>query len=253
MKKLKRLLLQMVLASLMMGFSVEGGEPPAGTEPPPPGTDPPAGDPPPNGDPPPGDPAAEAAAVEAARVAALSPEQKAAEEAAAATKAAEKLEAEKLIGAPEAYAPFTAPEGSKIPEGMEPALTTLGKKFNLSQEGTQELLNHFSTEIEPILQADREKAWQSVRDGWKGQLAADPELGGADHAAKMQVADRAFNTFLPEAARAVLNEYGLTDHPEFKRLMYKVGTSIREDTFVAAGNGTTAESKLAGLYPTMNK
>lgn len=236
MKKLKRLLLQMILASLMMGFSVEGGDPPAGDATP--AGDPPAGDPPPNADPPAGDPPA-------GDPPAKTPEEVAAEAAA--------VEAAKLVGAPEKYEAFTAPEGFTIPEGMEPAISNLGKKFNLSQEGTQALLNHFSAEIEPILQADREKAWSNVRAGWKDQLAADPELGGAEHAAKMAIADRAFNTFLPETARAVLNEYGLTDHPEFRRLMYKVGMSIREDTFVPGGaqqTGATATPK--GFYDKSN-
>lgn len=244
MKKLKRLLLNMVLASLMMGFSVEG-EGTAETD-----TTAGSGDQTATGD---GgdttDAAATAEATEAARVAALSPEAKAAEAAAAA----QKLEAAKLVGAPEKYAAFTAPEGTTLAEGMEPALADLGKKFNLSQEGIQALLNTFAKDIQPLMQADREKAWQGVREGWKEQVKADPELGGTKYDETVAVATRAINTYMTDDIKSVLAEYGLGDHPGMVRLMYKIGTTIREDTFVTPGGGNTPESKLAGLYPTMKQ
>lgn len=237
--KFRRLLMMLLLCPVMMGFGIPEGDPP----PAPAAGDPPASDPPPAADPPAGDPPAGDPSPT------KTPEEIAAEEAAAAKKVA----AEKLVGAPEAYTAFTMPEGVPAPEGFDAALGGIAKDFNLSQDGAQALLNRLQTDIQPLMQADREKAWQGVRDGWKEQLKADPELGGAKYDQTVAVATRAINTFMTDDIKSVLAEYGLGDHPGMVRLMYKIGTTIREDTFVPPAGGSTPESRLAALYPTMQK
>ena len=192
------------------------------------------------------------AAAEAARVAALTPEAKA-EEAAAAAKA--ELDAK---GAPEKYEEFKTPENTKLDPAVLETFSTKARELNLSQEKAQALLDWYAKEIVPNTVAQQQEQWTNTLNGWKESAKTDKEFGGDKFDANIALAQRALNTFAtPELGKYVVDS-GLGNHPEFIRLMVRVGQSMSEDKFIKqstpAASGEKSELDVQkAMYPTMFK
>lgn len=194
----------------------------------------------------------ETAEEKAAREAAETPEQKAAREAAEAEEAEKAKEGEKdeRYGAPEGdagYADFTLPEGVEIDADGVAELTTLGKELNLSQTSAQKL-------VDALIKRDQRHAEAAtanvtnIREGWQTATRADKEFGGDKLNASLAVAQKALKQFgTPELNELVVGA-GLGDHPEFIRLMVRVGNAVSESPIVHGANpGTTDAASV--LYP----
>jgi len=251
MKKLKRLLLNMVLMSLCMGLSVEGegaapaaGGDPAGGAAPAAGGDPGAGDPGAGGDP--NLEAAETARLEAARIAALSPEAKAVEEAAAASKAAE--EANGRTGAPEEYTAFTVPEGQTLDQAALDMALPMFKELGLTQEQAQKLVD-----LQAVNMAKATEAFTADKQARRDAIANDKEFGGEKFTASQEAVGRALNTLLNADEQADLKAYidKFGPNPTLFRLMYRVATkALSEDSRFELGGQDGV--KAVNFYPNSN-
>lgn len=177
------------------------------------------------------------AQAEDARRAALTDEERAAEDKAAADKKAS--EDKEKAGAPESYEEFTLPEdmeGIQLNKEAVEALKPICKELGLSQAKAQNLFGKLLTEVHPKMVAQQNAAWEQVKTGWAEAVKTDAELGGEKYAEKVAVAQRAVNTFGTPELKAALDQYGLGNHPEVVRLMYRVGDAMREDTIVLPGS-----------------
>jgi hypothetical protein len=244
MKKLKRLLLNMILMSLCMGLSIEGdggapaeGGAPAGGDPAPVPAEGAA----------PIDPAAEALAaaetarLETERVAALTPEAKAAEEAAAAEKDGDKGK----TGAPEEYAEFTLKEGQTLDQAALDYALPIFKELGLTQEQAQKLVN-----IQAEGMAKATEAFTNDKAARLDAIKNDKEYGGDKFVASSEAVGRALNTLLSADEQADLKAYTerFGPNPTLFRLMYRVATkALSEDTRFEQGgqNGVAA----VNFYP----
>ena len=195
------------------------------------------------------------AVAEAARVAALTPEARAAEEKAATDKAAK--DAEDAKGAPETYAEFKAPEGTVLQKEVLDVFAVKAKELNLSQGKAQELLDWYAKEILPQNVAQQHAAWEKTTQDWAAASKVDKEIGGDKFDANISLAQRALNTFAsPELGKYIVDS-GLGNHPEFIRLMVRVGKSMSEDSFIKGNlQGQKEEpnekATLRAMYPTMH-
>lgn len=157
-------------------------------------------------------------------------------------------EAIKPEGAPEKYE-FKAPEGKEYSPSVLDGFTEAARALNLPQEAAQAMLD----KIAPALAAKHEESLAAARAQWESDAKADKEFGGDKLPENLAVAQKAIEQFGTPELRALLNDSGLGNHPEFVRVFWKVGKAISEDGFVAGRGGKETPSSVAQrMYPEMN-
>jgi hypothetical protein len=219
-------------------------------------------------DPAPGDPVApdlatlftpeevEARQAEATRRAALTEEERAAEDQAKAEVAA-------ANAPPEEYADFTVTaEGVVLDPEMITEFKPLAKEFGLNQEKAQKLVD-LAVKVQQRTMDGIFAMHEERKATWLKEAKADPEIGAdiskwdekTPGSAADSVALRAFNTLSQghPGMKAMVDELGIGNHPEFLRLMHRIGTNMREDTFEipGTGGGEKPKSLANALWPGM--
>jgi hypothetical protein len=138
-------------------------------------------------------------------------------------------------GAPEQYE-FSAPEGVQLDEQGLAAFSEIAKDLNLTQEAAQKIVDKMA----PAMQARQVEVLQKARQEWAEAVKSDQEIGGEKLNENLAVAKKAMDAFGTPGLRALLNESGLGNHPEFVRFVYRAGKAISEDGFVPGGRASAA-------------
>jgi hypothetical protein len=179
------------------------------------------------------------AAAEVERRAALSDDERAEEDRRAALtddeRAAEDAEAEKANGAPDEYATFELPEGVELQPEITDEFKAFAKDANLPQAKAQAVVDMGVK----LMQSWTDQAiatFNAERQSWREASQADPEFGGKKLTESLAAAVKARDGFGTPEFKAVLDKFGLGDHPEVIRFLTKVGKTISEDNFVKPGN-----------------
>ena len=160
---------------------------------------------------------------------------------------------EKPTGAPESYADFTLPEGLSLDAEALAEFAPFAKELNLPQEQAQKIVEMggklVQKTIDGMMSAHRERVGT-----WLKEAEADPEIGADIKLGAESATLRAFNTVTQgdEKAKAMVEELGIGNHPEFLRIFFKISQQMREDTFVVPGSGGKG-SPAETMYPTMRK
>lgn len=182
-----------------------------------------------------------AAAAEEGRRTGLTEDQRTAEDAA-------KAAADALNVVPEEYI-FTAPEGSQLDTELMAKVVPVFKEAGLTQAKADQLTELFGKEILPTIQRRQEAAWKAEVDGWAEATKKDPEIGGTKFEASVANAARAVNTINP-GLTAVLDKYGLGNHPEMIRAFSKVADLMAEDTIsTQRKNEQTGKTIAERMFP----
>ena len=187
------------------------------------------------------DAAAKAAADKtAADRAKLSPEDRAKAEAADKA-AADKAIADKAKqGAPEKYEAFTMPEGMKLDEELSSELQSAAKEMNLTQAQAQKVADMGAKQAAKF-KAAFDDSVVKVRAEWAEQARADKEIGGEKLKENLGLAKKVMQAFGSESLGKFVEESGLGNHPEFIRLLWKVGQSVSEDKLVVGSKPANQE------------
>lgn len=141
-------------------------------------------------------------------------------------------------GAPEAYE-FKAPEGREFDPEVVSQFAEVAKELNLTQDAAQKVLDKMA----PAIAARQENAIAAARAQWVADTKADSEIGGAELAQKIALANNTFEKFGTPELRKLLDESGLGDHPEMLRWAHRVGKAMSEDGFVAGRSNTADDSR----------
>lgn len=182
-----------------------------------------------------------ASKAEEGRRASLTDEQRTTEDTAKAAEAA-------LNVVPEEYT-FTAPEGSQLDTELMAKVVPVFKEAGLTQAKANQLTELFGKEILPTIQKRQEAAWKAEVDGWAEATKKDPEIGGTKFEASVANAARAVNTINP-GLTAVLDKYGLGNHPEMIRAFSKVASLLAEDTIsTQRKNEQTGKTVAERMFP----
>lgn len=151
---------------------------------------------------------------------------------------------------PDTYADFVMPEGISVDETALTEAVPIFKELGLTQAQAQKLVDIEAKRV----QASSEKsieAFTQQKSEWRKQAENDKEFGGDKFEENVKVAQSAMNRFGTPELKQVLEEYGIGNHPEFVRLMVKVGKLTAEDV---PGNITTPmqdkQDIVSRLYPT---
>ncbi|MDR0250194.1 MAG: protease [Burkholderiales bacterium] len=150
-----------------------------------------------------------------------------------------------LQGAPEAYA-FKAPEGVVLGDEIMTAYGEVAKELKLSQENAQKVLD----KVAPLIAKEQAQAIETTVDGWRESSKADKEFGGDKLGENLAIAKKGLDAYATPELRAMLNQSGLGDHPEVIRLFWKLGQTVKEDTFIG---GTSVPAKETTMEERMFK
>lgn len=137
--------------------------------------------------------------------------------------------------APEKY-DFKAlklPDGISLNEPLLAAVEPIFRKLGLSQEGASELIAEHAKALAKI-EADTEAKRESdFKDWMKTQVtqhqAAIRKEWGAAYEANLATAQKGMARVFGPEAKALLDETGLGNHPEFVKAFYAVGKMVSED------------------------
>ena len=161
-------------------------------------------------------------------------------------------EAEKPEGAPETYDDFKMPEGIEVDQEKMETFAPIAKELNLSQEQAQKLVD-FYAEAQRKSADVQQEMWTATQEEWKTSAKSDKEFGGKEFDANVAVAKKALEVFgTPELAQA-LQFTGAGNHPEFIRLLYRVGKAVGDDKINLGnvrGDGPPSVAKV--MYPNSN-
>lgn len=149
---------------------------------------------------------------------------------------------------PEAYE-FKMPEGVEIDKDAAAEFSSIAKELKLDQAGAQKVADV----AVKMAQRQLEEHTKQVQ-GWVESAKSDKEFGGAKFDENLATAKKALDAFGSPALRKVLDETGLTNHPDMIRTFWKIGQAISEDGKVmTAGSGANPPSIEQIMYPTMAK
>lgn len=154
-------------------------------------------------------------------------------------------------GAPEAYEPFTVPEGVELDAEVLGDFQGIAKELNLPQDAAQKLTD-LGIKLAQKWSSEGEQAANTMFADWKSRAETDKEFGGDALPANLAVAKKAVDQFGTPELRELLDVHRLGDNPEVIRFMFRVGKAISEDTFVAGNKTSPAQSAAKTLFPNMN-
>ena len=155
---------------------------------------------------------------------------------------------EKVLKAPAEYK-FQLPEGANMESEALSELAGLAREFDLPQESAQKVAD-LGVKMLSNFAASQKAALDTAVAGWEAAAAADKEIGGDAFKENMSVANKALTAFGTPELSALLKETRMGSHPEFTRLMVRVGKAISEDKLVTGGSGAKPDGSAASvLYP----
>lgn len=158
-------------------------------------------------------------------------------------------EAAKPAVAPETYE-FKPPEGVSFDATLTDKISTVGKKYGLSQDAMNELVG-LSGDISQKIGAAQTEAITKTRNEWTEQSKTDKEFGGEHFAQNLAIANGVLDTFATPSFKQLLVDSGLSQHPDMIRVLLRVGKEFSPDRFVpgtkpAGGAPKSIEDR---LYP----
>lgn len=158
-------------------------------------------------------------------------------------------------GAPEEYADFTMPDGFQLDADYGGELKTIAKELNLPQDKAQKLVDLGVKHAQGVVAALKTQQETAIAR-WVDAVRNDPEIGGSNLSTNMATAKKAVVAFGTPELVGLLNETGLSRHPDVVRFMVRVGAAISEDTDLVTGDGngaaTVRKDPAKTLYPKQN-
>jgi len=150
-----------------------------------------------------------------------------------------------VVGAPEAYADFTLPEGVTLDSEVVAAFGKTAKALNLPQDKAQQVIS----EIAPVLKARGEATVTKVRADMLAASKADKDIGGDKFDTNVGLAKLAMETHFSKDFNDFLNQTGLGNHPEMIRGLAKIGKPLAPDGWVPGSKDAQTKGDARGLYP----
>ena len=142
--------------------------------------------------------------------------------------------------APETYEDFVLPEEVSVNEDLITEFSGLAKEANMPQDMAQKFVTlqaEYMGKMAAEAATAQEEAWGTTLSEWADAAKADKEIGGADFKANVGVMRKALDMYGTPELKEALDITGVGNHPEFLRLMYRMGKDISDDKIVAGQGG----------------
>lgn len=154
------------------------------------------------------------------------------------TKAEAKPDAKDTKPAPVEYEKWEpkAVDGVKRPEPTLKAFREAGKKFGLSTEQMQGLVD-FDDARTKSLAAEERAERARAQQGWREAIQNDKEFGGSKFKESAADVERLMKAYADDEIRQLLDESGYGDHPAMFRFVARLAKATREDSVVGGPKG----------------
>lgn len=155
-------------------------------------------------------------------------------------------------GVPEKYE-FKAPEGFEIDPKTVDEITPIFKELGLPQAGAQKLVDFYAAKLKETAEAPY-KAYTDMRDGWRKENIANPELGDGKDNLRPEVRKATsdlINSLGPDLAskfREAMDLTGAGDHPAFVKAFTQFAKRFGEGSAVR-GSGPSPAGQTAPHAP----
>ena len=159
-------------------------------------------------------------------------------------------ESDEKQDAPGDYDAFTLPEGIEMNDAALDQFRQLAKAAGLDQENAQKFVDLYTAAIVEAAES-QQKLWADTQQNWVDQAKTDPEIGGDNFDANIGEAKRVLKEFGSPELDDALSLTGAGNHPEFIRLMSRVGKAISEDAMIPGRATTGPRTAETILYPEM--
>lgn len=142
---------------------------------------------------------------------------------------------------PDAYT-AKAPEKSLLDAESVKRIHAGAREAKLTDEETQRVLNLVATEVGAHW-TEKADAYKKIMEEWVGQVVTDKEIGGEKVNENVELAKRVTKKFGSDALHQMFVQTGLGNHPEFVRLMVRIGKTMSDDQLVIPGAQDTGTRK----------
>lgn len=165
------------------------------------------------------------------------------------------------------YEAFKLPEGATLDTAEHTKFTDMLGKFELDAKADhakvqalgQQLVDHYFQEMKRVADAGQAE-WTRMRDEWKGQFIADPDLGGSHQKDTLircasMIEQYGGSADQVKELRTALAVTGMGDHPAMIRFINNVGKILAEPKTTATGkqvNPSTLPKSQRRYAGTMN-
>jgi len=150
--------------------------------------------------------------------------------------------------APDTYADFVMPEGIQLDEAVLGEALPLFKELKLNQDQAQKVVDFHTAQVQAGAQKQVD-AFNQQKSDWLEQSTNDKEFGGDKFDENVKVAQAAINKFGTPELKQLLDDYGVGNHPEIVRFMFKVGKLTAEDVPGSSTAQQQTTDRVNLLYP----
>lgn len=148
---------------------------------------------------------------------------------------------------PESYE-FKMPDGMELDKAAAGEFSALAKELKLDQATAQKV-----ADIGAAMATRQAEAHAAQVEAWVESVKTDKEIGGDKLAENLGVARQALDQFANPAARDILINSGLGNHPDVIKMFLAIGKAIGDDGFVKGSPPGSSESVADKMYPSMKK
>lgn len=149
--------------------------------------------------------------------------------------------------APEKYE-LKPSESSLLTKEQIADIETFAKSKNMSNEHAQELLAKQESAVSSYNKQVIDSHMQQV-EAWKQTISKDPEIGGDKLGANMELTKRALEHFTTPEFMKELDATGFGNHPEFFKMMQKIGASMADGgQFIKGAPASTGKKTAAEIF-----
>lgn len=152
---------------------------------------------------------------------------------------------DQVLGAPqEGYSTETMKAADA---GVAAAFTEVAKELNLSQGSVDKIY----TKVAPVMQQRAAAVMDAAEKEWTEASLRDSEFGGEAFAKNQVRMKQVFAKYASPELQKVLRESRLDCHPEFLRMVYRMGKDLSDDVLVTGNRGgaRTGSSDPRSMFP----
>ena len=170
-----------------------------------------------------------------------------------AAKPADDAKPEEVPGAPEAYEPFTLPEGVAIDEAVMPDVHALFKELGLPQDKAGEVLGKLlaiQEKLNGTPEQQQEAMHQQVSElnaGLAEQCKTLPGIGGENFNQSLETASKVMLAFGTPELRDLVTYTAVGSHPEFFKFIHAIGSKMSPDVFEHGGESAKTSQRPADV------
>jgi len=154
--------------------------------------------------------------------------------------------------APGDYEAFTLPEGVEMDNDALDKFKPIAKEAGLDQDNAQKFVDLYTDAVVEATE-NQQKMWAETQQTWVDQAKTDKEIGGEKFESNLGDAKKALKQFGTPELDEAMSVTGAGNHPEFIRLLSRVGKAISEDAMVPGKATTGPKTHAEILYPTMGQ